>query len=91
MSAKQKSEPAATPDALADFENSLAELETLVQALETGEIGLEQALVKFERGVALARKCQEALKAAELRVEQLLESDGDIRVTEFDPPGNGEA
>lgn len=64
------------PTQLAQFENSLSELETLVAALERGDISLEQALAKFERGVTLTRQCRSLLKNAELRVDQLLaESD----------------
>jgi len=57
---------------LAHFETALGELENLVEALETGDLSLEQALAKFERGVVLTRQCQDLLKHAELRVDQLL-------------------
>lgn len=77
---------------LSAFENSVAELESLVETLETGEIGLEEALSRFERGVVLARQCQAMLKRAELRIDQLLGEDGQERVAPFEPvPGdNGE-
>lgn len=54
-----------------DFEQALRELETLVEKLEHGDLPLEQSLRHFERGVALTRECQAALKAAEARVELL--------------------
>lgn len=73
-------------DSLADFEQSLSELETLVEALESGDISLEEALAKFERGVVLARTCQDALKTAELRVAQLTENSAEAGLSEFDPP-----
>lgn len=73
-------------DTLAGFEQSLSELETLVEALESGDISLEEALAKFERGVQLARSCQDALKTAELRVAQLTENSAEASITEFDPP-----
>lgn len=60
------------PAQLAQFEASLSELETLVEALERGDTSLEQALAKFERGVTLTRQCRDLLKNAELRVDQLL-------------------
>lgn len=60
-------------DTLADFEKSLTELEALVEQLESGDISLDESLKKFERGVTLTRQCQQMLKSAELRVEQLLE------------------
>ncbi len=58
-----------------DFETALADLETLVQRMESGELSLEDSLQEFERGVKLTRLCQEALKAAEQRVK-LLSADG---------------
>ena len=54
-----------------DFEKSLAELEALVERLESGELPLEEALKAFERGVSLTRECQSALEAAQARVEML--------------------
>ncbi|MEC7815463.1 MAG: exodeoxyribonuclease VII small subunit [Pseudomonadota bacterium] len=74
---------------IADFEKSLDELEKLVRDLEQGELSLEQSLAAFERGVKLTRECQTALKSAEQRVEQLVQSsDGSLETrpfTEGDP------
>jgi exodeoxyribonuclease VII small subunit len=48
-----KTKPASSPaDKLPDFEQSLSELEALVQKLEQGDVPLEDALKTFERGVA---------------------------------------
>ena len=55
-----------------DFEASMAELEAVVGRLEQGDVPLEEALATFERGVGLTRACQEALTAAEQKVEILL-------------------
>jgi exodeoxyribonuclease VII small subunit len=65
----------------ADFETALEELETLVEALEGGDLSLEDSLKAFERGVALTRHCQEALRAAEQRVA-ILAGDGDAESLE---------
>ncbi len=54
-----------------DFEKSLHELETLVEKLEQGDLPLEAALQQFERGIALTRTCQQALKDAEQKVKIL--------------------
>lgn len=71
---------------IADFEKSLNELETLVRNLEQGELSLEQSLGAFERGVKLTRDCQQALKTAEQRVEQLVQnSDGSLETRPFSP------
>ena len=55
-----------------DFETSLKELETLVERMEKGELSLEDSLQDFERGVELTRQCQQALKEAEQKVQQLI-------------------
>lgn len=68
-----------------DFEAALAELEALVEQLERGELSLEHSLRDFERGVQLARSCQLALKGAELKVQQLVEQNGQLRLEGFEP------
>ena len=70
-----------------DFEKSLTELEHLVEKMEQGELSLEQALQQFERGIGLARGCQNALQQAEQKVEQLLEKNGEIDIIPFDKQG----
>ena len=60
---------------VAHFEQSLEELEQLVQKMETGELSLEQSLAAYERGVGLYRQCQQALEQAELRVRLLTDPD----------------
>lgn len=66
-----------------DFEQSLAELEALVAKLEQGDVPLEDALKTFERGVALTRQCQTALRTAQQKVEILLARDGGETVESF--------
>jgi exodeoxyribonuclease VII small subunit len=68
-----------------DFERALAELESTVDALEHGELSLEDALRHFERGVALARECQTALKQAEQKVEILLQKSPTAAPEPFEP------
>ena len=71
---------------LGKLENSLAELEALVEKLEGGELSLEQALKEFERGVKLTRQCQSVLKQAEQKVEILLANSEDAEPAPFEPP-----
>ena len=59
-----------------EFEKSLADLEALVNAMEKGNLSLEDSLKAFEEGVKLSRDCQQALKDAEQKVEILLGKDG---------------
>ena len=68
-----------------NFEKSLQELETLVEKMETGELSLEESLKCFERGVALTRNCQQALREAEQKVQLLLEKGGKEELQDLDP------
>jgi len=72
-----------TKPKLPDFEKSLTELEALVAKLEQGDVPLEDALKTFERGVALTRQCQTALRTAQQKVEVLLARNGDETVEPF--------
>jgi len=67
-----------------NFEAALAELEQLVERMETGEMSLEESLQAFERGVVLTRDCQKALKEAELRVQALTETDAGLALEDVD-------
>jgi exodeoxyribonuclease VII small subunit len=57
-----------------NLEKSLADLEKLVEELESGDLPLEKAMKKFEEGIKLTRGCQAALKDAEQKVAILLKS-----------------
>lgn len=73
-----------------DFETALKELETLVARLEEGDMSLEESLRAFERGIALTRSCQQALQAAEQKVETLVQGDGgnaEVRPVDDDDHG----
>ena len=65
------------------FEDSLAELEQLVERMEQGDITLEDSLKSFERGVTLTRTCQKALQEAEQKVQLLLEKKGQQTLEPF--------
>jgi exodeoxyribonuclease VII small subunit len=65
------------------FEQSLAELEQLVQRLEAGDLPLDEALKTFERGIELTRHCQSSLKAARQKVDILLKRSGQLDVEPF--------
>lgn len=64
-----------TPQTLT-FEETLAQLETLVTRMEDGQMSLEDALGAFETGIRLTRDCQQALQQAELKVQILTRGDG---------------
>jgi exodeoxyribonuclease VII small subunit len=69
-----------------EFEQALAELESLVERLERGDLPLDEALKTFERGVELTRHCQASLKAAQQRVEILLKRSGQAEIAPFSVP-----
>jgi exodeoxyribonuclease VII small subunit len=68
------------------FEDSLGDLERLVRDLEDGQLGLDEALARYEQGVALIRRCQTQLAQAEQRILLLtgLESDGQPTLQPFE-------
>ncbi len=53
------------------FEEALKKLEAVVEAMEGGELPLEDLLARYEEGMKLARVCQEKLAEAELKIQQL--------------------
>jgi exodeoxyribonuclease VII small subunit len=67
-----------------NLEKSLAELEELVEELESGDLPLETAMKKFEEGIKLTRGCQTALKDAEQKVQILLKSAGGDELSDFE-------
>ncbi len=67
-----------------NLEKSLADLEDLVEELESGDLPLEKAMKKFEEGIKLTRSCQKALKDAEQKVEILLKSAGGEALEDFE-------
>ncbi|PZQ23967.1 MAG: exodeoxyribonuclease VII small subunit [Sphingopyxis macrogoltabida] len=59
------------------FEAAMAELETIVRRLESGDVKLEESVTLYERGHALRQHCEARLAAAQARIEQVsLSADG---------------
>lgn len=73
----------ATAANAAHFEQSLDELEQLVQKMEGGDFSLDESLAAFERGIALYRQCRTALDEAEARVQRVLDPDHSETATPF--------
>lgn len=65
------------------FEATIEELNQVVEQLENGDLTLDDALKKFERGIALARSGQSKLDEAEQRVSILLSNTDDAPLSEF--------
>ncbi|MDE2221129.1 MAG: exodeoxyribonuclease VII small subunit [Gammaproteobacteria bacterium] len=75
----------------AGFEATLAELETLVAGMESGNMPLDEALRSFERGVQLTRDCQAALQAAQQRVQVLTQHAAGATLEDFEASATGAA
>ena len=66
------------------FEQSMKQLEQIVQELESGDLPLEKAIKKFEEGVQLSKSCSKMLDETEKKISILLEdTDGNITKTPF--------
>ncbi len=60
------------------FEQALAELETIVSELESGQAPLERSIGIYERGAALKALCEKRLEEARLRVEKIVMQGGQV-------------
>ena len=69
----------------ASFEKKIKELETLIEKLNSGDAGLEEALGLYEKGVKLLKECHATLDAAEKKLELLTQKDGKPALQETDP------
>lgn len=65
------STPVAKPEPEVPFEEAMQKLETIVEAMESGELPLESLMAKFEEGTRLAKVCQTRLAHAETKIQQL--------------------
>ena len=71
------------------FEQSLAELESLVEKMESGELSLEESLKAFEQGIKYTRECQQALEKAEQKVQVLIQKNGQTETVPFQSDEQG--
>lgn len=71
------------------FEEAIADLEQVVEQLESGDLSLEDSLAAFEKGVGLVRYCNQKLSEVEKKVELLVkDKQGQLQLKAF---GNGPA
>jgi len=59
------------------YEQALGELESLIDRIEQGEIGLEESLSEYRRGAALLKRCRGILETAEQQIEELTADEPD--------------
>jgi exodeoxyribonuclease VII small subunit len=84
-----KKKPTARDECAASFEESLEELEKIVAELESGKLGLSDALARYEQGVKHLKACQQLLERAERKIELLsgVDADGNPITEPFDEAG----
>ena len=71
-------------DTKLSFENALTQLETIVEAMESGDVPLAELLAKFEEGSKLLKVCETRLKDAELKIELLKKQKDGAVFAKFD-------
>lgn len=68
------------------FEDSMQRLEEIVEKMESGDLPLEELIVRYEEGMKLVKVCQDRLRAAEQRIEIITRNNaGKPVVQKFEP------
>ncbi len=66
------------------FEENLKELEDIATNLESGDLGLDEAIKEFEKGIKLSKECSNKLDEAEKKINILVQGeDGNIKEENF--------
>ena len=75
-----------------NFEEAMARLETIVRSIEQGEIGLEESIEQYQKGMTLIGRCRSILSDAEAKIQKLdLADDGTLTPSPMDPPKESDA
>ena len=83
MSKDEKAKPETKDEAL-PFEKALERLEKIVAEMESGDLGLDALIARFEEGSALVKQCGKQLDEVEKKIEKLIEKDGAPALEEMD-------
>lgn len=75
-------------DAKPSFETALAQLESIVESMESGDVPLAELLARFEQGNQLLKLCEVRLKEAELKIEQLKKHKNGVAFAAFETTGD---
>lgn len=74
---------ARTPKDEPRFEEAVEQLEQIIEQIESGEVGLEESLLRYEQGMKLIARCQAILNKAQQRIAELTaDPDGSLHVRE---------
>ena len=66
------------------FEEKIAELEKIIDALENGNIDLDESIEKYTKAMKLVKECDEKLKSIEQQVNQIVSENGMLEPFELD-------
>lgn len=69
-----------------EFEKNLKELEKMAEQMSSGQLGLNESIETFKKGVKLIEKCRKELSQAEQSVQKLINLDedtGSVQTEEF--------
>lgn len=73
------------------FEQAMERLDRIVEAMESGEIGIEDSIAKYEEAMGLAAHCRQILDQAEQRIRKIqLDANGRPVATPFETPAQDE-
>ena len=74
------------------FEQAMERLDAIVEAMESGEIGIEESIAKYEEAMGLAAHCREILDQAEQRIRKIQQdAAGRLRTEPFEPEATASA
>ena len=68
-----------------NFETAMDRLEKIVEQMESGQLPLEDLIVRYEEGMNLVKVCQERLASAEQKIEIIARHNGKAVVKDFEP------
>lgn len=78
--------PVKKPGPQANFEQAMSRLEEIVEKMESGDLALEDLIVRYEEGMQLVKVCQDRLASAEERIEMITRNSAGKPVgKEFEP------
>lgn len=67
------------------FEDALHRLEQIVGQLEGGKVSLDQSIALYEQGARLRKQCEEKLRAAEARIDLIVQNADGLGTRPLDP------
>jgi len=68
-----------------NFETAMDRLEKIVEQMESGQLPLEDLIVRYEEGMNLVKVCQDRLASAEQKIEIIARNNGKAVVKDFEP------